>query len=285
VHGGEYSTAVVTSQLLCLDLTKPWNTSNPPWNTLTPSPFVNSYHTATYSPDKKTLFFLGFNSGAKPGPLPQNFLNSYSVATDTWQPGNPAIGVTDKDRRDFQGALDPTTGRYMFLGGNFGILGATKSNFVNVFDTQAGSFISENVIPFIEYTAVQGNVVGYVGQGAHQGLYSLAGEVNNGSSTSTSLVPMSMAYIYSTSLGQWTTAASNTSQCSSLAHVDTASCSNLYDPFSFYQNRTSHLDNMYHLKTGFGDVLLRVSFFSWQTYQHVYFFKRRSSSLALFLNI
>ncbi|KAF9376786.1 hypothetical protein CPB97_010599 [Podila verticillata] len=190
VHGGEYASAVVTGQLLCLDLTIPWNASTPEWTILPPSPFVNSYHTATYSSDRKTLYFLGFNSGAKGGTPPSNFLNIYSL-TSGWQTSNAALNVDHKDRRDFQGALDPTTGRYMFLGGNYGVSGGNMSNNVNVFDTASGAFISEEKIPFTELSNVQGNVVGYVGQGMRQGLYSLAGEVNNGSSTSTSMVSMS----------------------------------------------------------------------------------------------
>lgn len=222
VHGGEYGSAVVTGQLLCLDLTKSWNASNPAWTPLLSSSFVNSYHTATYSSDRKTLYFLGFNSGAKPGPPPTTFLNSYSLTSRTWQPGNDAVNVRIKDRRDFQGALDPTTGKYMFLGGNYGPSGANKSNDINVFETDSGSFISENLIPLIDLSNVQGNVVGYVGQGTRQGLYSLAGEVNNGLS-STSMFPTNMTYIYSTSAGQWSNAVSNTPQCSPLAPVETAS--------------------------------------------------------------
>ncbi|KAF9206229.1 hypothetical protein BGZ59_011784, partial [Podila verticillata] len=202
VHGGEYGNAVVVSQTLCLDLTKPWNVSNPEWTILASSPFVNSYHTATYSLDRKTLYFLGFNSGAKPGPLPTSFLNSYTIATNSWQAGN-ALNVAEPDRRDFQGALNPTTSKYMFLGGNFGNLGSIMSNKINVFDTRSGAFISEDDINLTTLTSVQGNVVGYIGQGAHTGLYTLAGQVsNNGSSAM--FIPTNTVNIYSTEGKTWT---------------------------------------------------------------------------------
>ncbi|KAG0082766.1 hypothetical protein BGZ92_011422 [Podila epicladia] len=176
VHGGEYATpVVVTGQLLSLDLTKPWPTNAPAWKTLAPSPFVNSYHVATHSPDNKTLYFLGFNSGAGPN-APSNFLNSYSIETDTWQPGNPAVGVSIKDRRDFQGGLDPTTGKYMFLGGNYGVSGGNKSNMMNIFDTRSGIFELDIAIDVPELAFLQGNVVSWIGQGTQQGLYVLAGE-------------------------------------------------------------------------------------------------------------
>ncbi|KAG0356321.1 hypothetical protein BG005_004787 [Podila minutissima] len=198
VHGGEYAAnpVVVTDQLLSLDLTKTWNTSAPAWTTLPSSPFVNSYHVATHSPDNKTLYFLGFNSGAGPK-APSNFLNSYSIETNVWQQGNPAVGVSNKDRRDFQGGLDPTTGRYMFLGGNFGLQGVNKSNFMNIFDTQSGTFESEILIEVPELSFLQGNVVSWIGQGTQPGLYVLAGESANG--TGSTMVPTSKAHIYSTS--------------------------------------------------------------------------------------
>ncbi|KAG0341959.1 hypothetical protein BG000_007407, partial [Podila horticola] len=189
VHGGEYATQTVSDQLLSLDLTKPWNTTAPAWTNLTSSPFVNSYHVATHSPDNKTLYFLGFNSGAG-AKAPTNFLNIYSIETNTWQlGGDPAVGVSNKDRRDFQGGLDPTTGKYMFLGGNYGVSGGNKSNFMNIFDTQSGTFPAEMNISVVEISYVQGNVVSWIGKGTQPGLYVLAGESSSAAGTSAAMVP------------------------------------------------------------------------------------------------
>lgn len=188
---------------MSLDLTKPWNTTAPAWTNLTSSPFVNSYHVATHSPDNKTLYFLGFNSGAG-AKAPTNFLNIYSIETNTWQlGGDPAVGVSTKDRRDFQGGLDPTTGKYMFLGGNYGVSGGNKSNFMNIFDTQSGTFPAEMNISVVEISYVQGNVVSWIGKGTQPGLYVLAGESSSAAGTSATMVPASKAHIYSTSSNTW----------------------------------------------------------------------------------
>ncbi|KAG0040418.1 hypothetical protein BGZ82_002841 [Podila clonocystis] len=202
VHGGEYASQVVSNQLLSLDLTKPWPTNAPAWTTLSPSPFVNSYHVATHSPDNKTLYFLGFNSGAGQN-APLDFLNSYSIETNTWLKSDQAQGVSTKDRRDFQGGLDPTTGRYMFLGGNYGVSGGNKSNMVNVFDTRSGAFVAEALIPVLELSYVQGNVVSWIGHGTRPGLYVLAGESSSATGAGATMVPTSKAHIYNTTSAQW----------------------------------------------------------------------------------
>ncbi|KAF9582042.1 hypothetical protein BGW38_000737, partial [Lunasporangiospora selenospora] len=162
IHGGERSTTDVSSQLYALDLTRSWTADAPAWTSLAASPFSNSYHVMTHSFDNKFLYLFGRNTGTPKAP-PQ-FINKYSVDTDTWDAGVTPAAISTPDRRDFQGAFNPATGDYMFLGGNYGNLGATTSNALNIFYTKTGS-VNEAAIPFPDLAYLQGGAVGYVGKG------------------------------------------------------------------------------------------------------------------------
>ncbi|KAG0344135.1 hypothetical protein BG004_004710 [Podila humilis] len=108
-----------------------WTTIAPPWAQHRSSPFQNSYHVATSSRDNKTLIFWGANRDPKNRRPPAAFMNQYNIETDTWTvgkedsvkvtatPPNPGF-MMGSGRCDFGGALDPTVGKYLFVGGNNG---------------------------------------------------------------------------------------------------------------------------------------------------------------------
>jgi len=179
-HGGEDGANTVSDQLYVLDLTKTWTTVAPAWTQLKSSPFTNSYHVATHSADNKTIFLFGRNNDNKVKRPPAAFLNKYSVDTNTWTVGsatsidltanplNPAFMT--QGRRDFQGALDPVSGKYVFLGGNQDNL---QYNSQDVFEPET-SRVSEKDLPR-ELNNYQGGALAWLKQGADSSVYVLGG--------------------------------------------------------------------------------------------------------------
>ncbi|KAF9391651.1 hypothetical protein CPC16_004072 [Podila verticillata] len=179
-HGGEDGASTVSDQLYALDLTKNWTTIAPAWTQLKSSPFTNSYHVATHSADNKTIFFFGRNDDKKVKRPATAFMNKYSIDTNTWTVGSAtSIDLTanppnptfmTQGRRDFQGALDPVSGKYIFIGGNQDNL---QYNNQDVFEPETGR-VSEKDLPR-EISNYQGGALAWLKQGTDSSVYLLGG--------------------------------------------------------------------------------------------------------------
>ncbi|KAG0307046.1 hypothetical protein BGZ97_000527 [Linnemannia gamsii] len=117
VHGGVTlpppgggGTSNDTSQFFSLDLTQNWDTSNPPWKELTPSPHPTriSRHSMTVSPNRQTLTIWSTYP---------NTAANYSISTASWTPVplTPGLLVFEIG---LHAASDPTTGAVYIPGAN-----------------------------------------------------------------------------------------------------------------------------------------------------------------------
>ncbi|KAG0024962.1 hypothetical protein BGZ81_007530 [Podila clonocystis] len=184
-HGGEDGSGAVSDNLYALDLTKSWTTIAPAWSQLRKSPFTNSYHVATHSADNKTLFLIGRNDDKKNSRPPPAFVNQYSIDTNTWTVGSAALvtvtatppnpGFMTTNRRDFQGALDPVTGKYVFVGGNEDL---SQFNKQDVFEPETRR-VSEREMPVqagvVNMGYYQGGALAWLKNGADSSIYALGG--------------------------------------------------------------------------------------------------------------
>ncbi|KAF9322635.1 hypothetical protein BG006_002191 [Podila minutissima] len=186
-HGGEDGSSDVSDNLYVLDLTKPWTTIAPAWSQLRKSPFANSYHVATHSADNKTLYLIGRNDDLSMNKRPPSaFMNKYSIETNTWTVVSDAMvtlaatppnsGFFTSNRRDFQGALDPVTRKYVFLGGNND---TSQSNKQDVFEPDTLR-VSEREIPVysgavLSMAYYQGGALAWLKNGTDSSVYVLGG--------------------------------------------------------------------------------------------------------------
>ncbi|KAG0356320.1 hypothetical protein BG005_004786 [Podila minutissima] len=185
-HGGEDGSSTVSDNLYVLDLTKPWTTIAPAWSQLRKSPFANSYHVATHSADNKTLYLLGRNDDLRMNSRPPSaFMNKYSIDTNTWTevsaamvtltatPPNP--GFLTSNRRDFQGALDPVTGKYVFVGGNNDL---SQFNKQDVFEPDTGRVSEREMLVqpgIVNMGYYQGGALAWLKNGTDSSVYVLGG--------------------------------------------------------------------------------------------------------------
>ncbi|KAF9093370.1 hypothetical protein BGX23_003386 [Mortierella sp. AD031] len=118
-HGGQLNKAVVqySNELYSLDVTKPWQISNPAWTNLTAAnggPAVSG-HSATMSTDLKTLYLTApLGNAASP------FWYKYNVQARTWtsEVAPAAQANVWANRREAQLLTDPATNAIWYLGGS-----------------------------------------------------------------------------------------------------------------------------------------------------------------------
>ncbi|KAF9978044.1 hypothetical protein BGZ73_003971 [Actinomortierella ambigua] len=89
-----------TGQFYRLDLSVPWNTSQPAWYKLKDGP-VNAIFPAVFSLDEKTM--ITFHSG-----ISTTFAYKYSVDSDTWSPSS--LRVSNPDFQGINAVTDLSTG-------------------------------------------------------------------------------------------------------------------------------------------------------------------------------
>ncbi|KAI8358199.1 hypothetical protein B0O80DRAFT_444219 [Mortierella sp. GBAus27b] len=116
-QGGQLNTETLrfSSELISLDVTRPWNVSAPAWTNLTtPGGPTTSYHSATMSKDLSTLYVTAPTGNPHVG-----FLYMYDVNTRTWsnETAPAAQASTWVTRTEALLLTDPLTGALWYLGG------------------------------------------------------------------------------------------------------------------------------------------------------------------------
>ncbi|KAG0016029.1 hypothetical protein BGZ80_009479, partial [Entomortierella chlamydospora] len=102
---GTSANPILYSQFFSLDLTTPWNVSNPAWKQLHDGPRQNIFP-AVFSADQKTM--ITFHSGTI-------FAERYSVDQDTWTPSQ--LVVNGGGNQGINAVTDPNTGLVYLAGG------------------------------------------------------------------------------------------------------------------------------------------------------------------------
>ncbi|GJJ69595.1 hypothetical protein EMPS_01942 [Entomortierella parvispora] len=134
IQGGALYADNLVQSLWSLDLSSPWNTSNPSWTSLPPGPY-NGFHSAGFSSDNSTLYTFGRDTAASASQIAPSWLNIYDIASKTWSaPASNPASLTDNSRRDFTVVTNPGADKIYILGGDGGPAGATTSDDFNVYD-------------------------------------------------------------------------------------------------------------------------------------------------------
>jgi len=162
--GGETHSGLkyfTSNQILYLDVSKPFNTANPPFEEIpnVSIPFRSSFATAFLSPQKNVIYLFGGLMVDVNTDL-DNFksvLHSYNLVTNEWT--IPITnGIASERRRDINGVINNETGKVYIFGGLSGISNITTMfSDMNIFDTASltwskGSII-DAPIPRVDYTA------------------------------------------------------------------------------------------------------------------------------------
>jgi N-acetylneuraminic acid mutarotase len=152
------------NQILYLDVSKPLNTANPPFEEIPNAqiPFGSSFATAFFSPQKNTVYLFGGIMVDVNTDLDsfKSVLYSYNLETNEW-----AIPITNgiepKRKREISSVINNGTGKsYIFGGINDKVIGSPNLvvfNDMNIFNTISSTWSKGSVInaplPRMDYTA------------------------------------------------------------------------------------------------------------------------------------
>ncbi|CAB4489289.1 galactose oxidase [Rhizophagus irregularis] len=162
-HSPKNSTTL--DQILYLDISKPFNTVNPPFEEIinVPIPFGSSYATAFLSPQKNVIYLFGgimvdANTKNPSIEIYKPVLHSYNLETREWTIPT-TNGIEPTRRREINGVINKETGKFYFFGGMERITDQyyVFYNDMFIFDTisltwSKGSTINAP-LPRIDYTA------------------------------------------------------------------------------------------------------------------------------------
>ncbi|GBC04863.1 hypothetical protein RclHR1_05900010 [Rhizophagus clarus] len=148
------------NQLLQLDLSKSFNTTNPPFEILNvATPFGGSFTTAFLSPQKDVIYIYGgvtinsitINSDA--------LLHTFNLETNKWDIPKTK-GIVNMIRSHISGVINNETGKFYAFGGNDGISTVDVLDGIDILDvnslTWSGSSLIDVVPPIpvlVDYTA------------------------------------------------------------------------------------------------------------------------------------
>ncbi|EXX66894.1 uncharacterized protein OCT59_023201 [Rhizophagus irregularis] len=199
---GKLKNSIHLDQILYIDLSKPFNTANPPFEEVinAPMPFGSSYATAFLSPQKKNIIYLFggimWDVNANVDKF-KSILYSYNVETNEWIP--PATtGIAPEKRREINGVINNETGKfYAFSGLDTNAQNVvTTFNDMNILDinslTWSKGSITNAPLPRVDYTAtlLSNGIIVFIG----------GRETNNLVSVDINQLPL-----YDTKVDRWST--------------------------------------------------------------------------------
>ncbi|CAB4426726.1 unnamed protein product [Rhizophagus irregularis] len=157
------------NQILYLDVSKPFNTTNPPFEILNVSiPFRSSYATALFSPLKNEVYLFGgfMRNELNDDNMFGNHISvliSFNLENNGWNfTFTKTNGIAPENRRLINGVINNKTGKFYIFGGvNDTFTGATTNsiafNDMNIFDTISLTWSKGSAegspLPLIGYTA------------------------------------------------------------------------------------------------------------------------------------
>ncbi|CAB4426981.1 unnamed protein product [Rhizophagus irregularis] len=157
------SSTTALNQISYLDVSKPFNNANPPFEeTSSTIPFGSSYATAFLSPQKNIIYlFGGFvrDVNTDIGSL-KSVLYSYNLETNEWTIPT-TNGIAPGKRREMNGIINNKTGKFYVFGGLSDQFTGTENiialNDMNIFDTISLTWSKGSTIyaplPRADYTA------------------------------------------------------------------------------------------------------------------------------------
>ncbi|UZO29737.1 uncharacterized protein OCT59_023197 [Rhizophagus irregularis] len=139
--GHSLKTSENLDQIIYLDISKPFNMANPPFEEISKTiPFGSSYATAFLSPQKNIIYLFGgivkdVNTDLD---IFKSVLYSYNLETNEWT--IPITnGIAPGRRRDMNGVINNKTGKFYVFGGAIdpetGSQSTIALNDMNIFDT------------------------------------------------------------------------------------------------------------------------------------------------------
>ncbi|CAB4426717.1 unnamed protein product [Rhizophagus irregularis] len=138
--GHSLKTSKNLDQIIYLDISKPFNTANPPFEEISKTiPFGSSYATAFLSPQKNIIYLFGGIVKDVNTDLDsfKSVLYSYNLETNEWIIPT-TNGIAPGRRREINGVINNKTGKYYVFGGLSDFTGAENTialNDMNIFDT------------------------------------------------------------------------------------------------------------------------------------------------------
>ncbi|PKY40935.1 galactose oxidase [Rhizophagus irregularis] len=174
--GRSYKPTLSLDQILYLDVSKPFNTANPPFEVLNVSiPFGSSFATAFLSPQKDVIYLFGGTTRDVNTNVFNNIksvLYSFNLETNEWTIPT-TNGIAPENRRLINGVINNENGKfYVFGGSNDYFAGANYGralNDMNIFDTISLTWskgtIENAPLPRISYTAtlLSNGIIVYIG--------------------------------------------------------------------------------------------------------------------------
>ncbi|GBC34951.1 hypothetical protein GLOIN_2v1524939 [Rhizophagus irregularis DAOM 181602=DAOM 197198] len=161
-HSPKNSTTL--DQILYLDISKPFNTLNPPFEILPNTiPFGSSYAIAFPSSQKNVIYLFGGITVNVNTDLDdfKSILHSYNLETNEWTIPTTS-GIVPGRRKDISGVINNNTGKFYAFGGVSDQYTGTPNNSIilndmNIFDINTlawsiGSIINAP-LPRVDYTA------------------------------------------------------------------------------------------------------------------------------------
>jgi hypothetical protein len=151
-------------QILYLDISKPFNTANPPFEEIpVPIPFGSAYATALLDPRKNIVYLFGgitADVNTNNDSPKSAVLYSYNLGTNEWNIPK-TNGIEPVRRREINGVTNKETGKFYIFGGvtdKFtGSLVAERFNDMNIFDAASLAWSKGSTInaplPRVDYTA------------------------------------------------------------------------------------------------------------------------------------
>ncbi|GES94599.1 hypothetical protein GLOIN_2v1532917 [Rhizophagus clarus] len=154
---------LMLDQMLYLDVSKPFNTENPPFEEMPNTiPFKSSYATAFLSSQKNIIYLFGGYMRDVNTDL--NIFNpvfhSYNLETNEWSVPT-SNGITPSERVEINGVINNETGKFYVFGGDTNQETGSKTivvfNDMNIFDINSLTWSKGSTInaplPRIDYTA------------------------------------------------------------------------------------------------------------------------------------
>ncbi|CAB4426716.1 unnamed protein product [Rhizophagus irregularis] len=161
--GHSLKTSKNLDQIIYLDISKPFNTANPPFEEISKTiPFGSSFATAFLSPQKNIIYLFGGIVKDVNTDLDsfKSVLYSYNLETNEWTIPT-TNGIAPGRRREMNGVINNKTGKFYVFGGvidpETGSQNTIVLNDMNIFDTISLTWTKGSSIyaplPRMDYTA------------------------------------------------------------------------------------------------------------------------------------